>query len=466
MYAPARKRQLNTQSTTQNKLSPSQNASALPAQLTEQRHLPHTHTNLRSMRDNSQRAHQLKNYQQIANRYTEVIQRSVLNFKSRPNVPVVQLDKGKQARDSEVVDILKKGREKMGASLGTLRPYLGSNKENFIFLVGLIGGGFNFSSLNNFINIINSKEGAKKNAILQTDITYAFDKVIQFKDEFTAIVGEKRAQFRSGRIAEFQGLAGELSAAAQLIKTGHKVNRLGAIMGYGSSKSQEVDLVTSHEDQLYFVEVAATPSKLRDKIDGGIDGSYPQMQGYKKLSRESKNSRVAYSCPTLSIEQISSQFIDKISQANVDLIVKGTIYDAAGLRNLVEQNNRNKADSKIKKTKSHKQTKRDDRRARLRDRGSVSSAKSLLDHAMRDYHDESAPSKKELAFDKAEYSRGYEDGYSIGLDDGEYDKNNADLEIDSFGYSLPALLNDKYDDGMYDGYADGYKAGFDGGQSA
>ncbi len=302
--------------------------------------------------------------------------------------PVFQLNGPKEAREKEVKELLKKGNSDIGSDIGIFRPYLGEGEERFKFLVGLIGGGFNFSSLKAYLNKIND-ERHKQNSYLQQDITDSFEKVISFKNNFTAVIGEERDEFRNGRIAEFQGLAGELNAASQLIKTGSVVNRLGQTFRYGDRKNQEVDLVATDGNQSYFIEVAATPSKLRDKIEGGIRGTYPQMQGYQDLASEHEHTRVAYSCPTLAIDQISDELIEKIRSAGVLLVVRGTFHDADSLQNIVDEDRTTIREPKKKSTKSYKQTERHDRKDRIRDRGIKPSSKDILRDALRDYADES-----------------------------------------------------------------------------
>lgn len=303
--------------------------------------------------------------------------------------PVFQFGKDKQAREAEVKRLLKQGRAQLGSLIGVMRPYLNGDEQNLIFLSGLIGGGFNFSSLAVFLGVINAVETNQRNQPLQSDLAAAFNKVIGFKEDFTAIVGESRNEFRTGRIAEFLGLSGELSAAVQLIKAGKSVSRLGANFSYGDKQSQEVDLVATSEHQAYYVEVAATPSKLRDKIDGGLKGTYPQMQGYKDLAQQHTDHKVAYSCPTLAISNISAELIDKVAEANIQLVINGEFYDGAGLQKLVDDYAQTVKTGRKKTTKSHKQTQRDDRAARLRDRGRQPNAKDLLNDALDDYRHQS-----------------------------------------------------------------------------
>lgn len=267
----------------------------------------------------------------------------------RQAVGAIPLDKGKRARVAEVQGVLKDGRSRVGSGIGAVRPYLADKEENYVFLVGLIKGGFSFASLGSFIKVINGSKKHAKNAELQQDIALAFGKVISFKDDYSAVIGSGRAEFREGRISEFEGLAGELSAAAQFIKAGKTVTRLGHEYRYGATGVQEVDVTVSSESGSQFVEVAATPSKLRDKLSGGLDGTYPQMQGYQALSREHPGSRVAYSCPTLQVDQISPELIDRVERANVELVIAGRFHDAASLRWLVDARQGKAAKPKKKK---------------------------------------------------------------------------------------------------------------------
>ncbi len=322
---------------------------------------------------------------------------ATLQRRGVPPAGLVQLDKGKQAREAEVRRVLKDGRARLGSSIGEVRPYLSVNEQNYIFLAGLIKGGFGFASLGRFLKDINSDRDHAGNAELQQDITLAFSKVISFKDDYTAVLGEGRREFREGRISEFQGLAGELASAAQFAKAGKTVTRLGHEYRYGGGQIQEVDVTVSSESGDHFVEVAATPSKLKDKLSGGLAGTYPQMQGYQALSREHAGSRVAYSCPTLAISQISPELIDKVARAGVQLVIAGEFHDAASLRKLVEQQSQPQETPKTRRGRkkrggSHKQTERKDRHPRLEDRGERLTGKALRDQALRDYHrDEQAP---------------------------------------------------------------------------
>lgn len=427
---------------------------------------------LQEIADNSPRTYQLMTFQKMTDHSDQEIEEEEEivqgKFISTPitsssfSPSIIQLDKGKIARETEVEQILKKGNKKISSFIGLVRPYLGDDEENFIFLVGLIGGGFGFKSLGSFLTTINSTEANQTNTLLQSDITEAFDKVIGFKEAFTAIVGSQIAEFREGRTAEFQGLAGELSAAAQLIEAGKSITRLGAVLPYGDKQSQEVDLVANDGDDSYFIEVAATPSKLRDKISGGIKKTYPQMQGYKDLAKENKEFQVAYSCPTLTVSQISDEFIEKIAKANVLLVVKGKFYDASELKKLVDEHEKHVTKPREKTTKSHKQTKHNHRGARLKDRGTKPSGKDLLSGAMMDYQDDLASEEADL---KA-YNKGYSRGYNLGYKDGDYDgyKNEDDYEFSIKKYKLNP--EDKpYDKGILDGYEEGYNDGYEEGES-
>lgn len=315
-------------------------------------------------------------------------------------VAPVQFGREQKVRQDEVEHLLRAGARRLGAGIGALRPYLGAHEQNLVFLAGLIGGRFHFDGLAGALAVINASATHAENNTLQRDIAGAFGKVIGFKEAYSAVVSGDRNAFRDGRAAEFEGLAAELSAAARMVEAGKTVSGLGTEMAYdGGRQVQEVDLVVEDGPRRYLVEVAATPSKLRDKIDGGLQGRYPQMQGYRALAREHEGSRVAYFCPTLRADRISDELIGKIEEARVLLVLDGEFCDAGALRTAVEESRAAPTAPVHHTRKSHKQTERQDREPRLRDRGPKPSAKSLLAEALAEYEESSDGPEPEDDFD-------------------------------------------------------------------
>jgi hypothetical protein len=148
-----------------------------------------------------------------------------------------------------------------------------------LFIYGLISG-FTLNGIVSSLNIINSNKKSKSNKTLLGNIAHEVQKVVNLNQNYASYLGDGLAKFKEGRIAEFMGLQGELSICSRLVAAGKVVNGLGThydILG----GSQEVDLTVKHNGQSFFIEIAASVSKLRDKISGGA-----QMQGYKDLVKK------------------------------------------------------------------------------------------------------------------------------------------------------------------------------------
>lgn len=222
-------------------------------------------------------------------------------------------------------DVISKGKRKLGKDIGVLRPYLGEYEKNLCFIYGLISG-FTLNGIISSLQTINSK----RNPILQKNISHEVQKVIKLDQNYNAYLGSERLKFTEGRTAELKGLAGELSICARLISAGNIVNGLGNVYKIPDTKNeQEVDLTVIHEGKLFFIEIAASVSRLRDKCSGG-----GQMEGYKKLVEKIPNTTFAYTSPDLKLTDVSAELIKKMKDVGAWLIIGDFFYSPDNLQQI------------------------------------------------------------------------------------------------------------------------------------
>ena len=313
-------------------------------------------------------------------------------------VSVAQRKEGHKKRSQERVnDYIKQGSRMLGASIGILRPYIDKLEKDLKFLAGVIQGGFHWSSLTQLLASIRKKDPPKDNPALHESIADYMRNVISNKKDYTSILNEL-ATYREGRISELEGMRGELAACVQLINAGKQVRGMGQIYTITEEDvaSQEVDVTVDHEGKRYFVEVAATSSMLNKKLSE----SGAQMKGYQALERSTKNSRFAYSCPNLSMKQISPELIAKLKEARACLVVNGGFFEPQELEQEIAKLSTSGSGEKTVKrgnmpfavynARKHDQAKKANRgyrRERLADRGEKLTAKDLLRDEMADYDD-------------------------------------------------------------------------------
>jgi hypothetical protein len=256
----------------------------------------------------------------------------------------VQMNGKKRDLALEAKETVKVGKRKLGKNIGLFRPFLGEHEQDLFFIYGLISG-FTLNGIISSLKTITSDKTSKANAVLMNGISHEIEKVVKLDENYTAYLDAHISNFKQGRIAELIGLAGELSTCARLIASGKKVDSLGKIYETSEGK-QEVDISVKHNGISFFLEVAASISKLRDKISGGA-----QMDGYKKLVEKNPKSKFAYTSPDLSIENLSFEMVEKLENAGAWLVIGSQFYSPAKLKKLVGT-----VQPKVRKVKIKKKT--------------------------------------------------------------------------------------------------------------
>lgn len=246
----------------------------------------------------------------------------------------------------EPVEIISKGKRKLGKDIGVLRPYLGDYEENLFFIYGLISG-FTLNGIISSLQTINENKTSQSNEMLQNNISHEVQKVVKLNQGYDAYFGPGLLNFKEGRIAELKGLAGELSICARLISAGNIVNGLGNVYKIpDTEENQEVDLTVMHGGKKFFIEIAASVSKLKDKCSGG-----GQMEGYKKLIKNNPDTTFAYTSPDLKLTNVSTELIDKLKVAGAWLIIGTNFYSPENLKQIESETTKiTKTPPKEKKT--------------------------------------------------------------------------------------------------------------------
>lgn len=388
-------------------------------------------TELQKIANNSPQVKQLKAYHELCN-HGSALQVLSTPFQLFRNNEVVQ----KNASEEE---FLKKGMQKVRPFRALFSLFLDETTiKALAVMIGLADGDISIHSftspLKKIIPYFNKKENKEE---LFGQLSHEFQKSCDSVLGNPDIRNEKRANFIRGKIGEFEGLIGELKASEQLINKKAEVTSIGALYTYGNKKKQEVDITAFIDGKKYYIEVAASTDKLKDKIDKGSQEN-SQMAGYKGLKNDAaqreEEVQIAYSCPVLTIDRVSTELIAKIKEKDISLILNGHAYTSAQLEELKKEKKEKTTtagraknmrflkyrEKEITKRKQQNQQYRDTRTNDQTDR-----TRHTSHSLMKDYHsgefDDYDPHYDNDGYDYEEDNIGDQEQYND-----DYDNENAD----------------------------------------